>query len=151
MYVRNVKFTLPLGFSFVAGYMKIPPYLIVLWTSATIEPTYRAPYGFPVAGFFLESTYSFMALSQDLSLPSFMLKYVGLIWIKYIIKLPAVIQFIHRTRKKFFFNGQIDGKKRDKMYEMVKHPLGVIYLYVFPVFGTLMFLSVRMNSPMAGS
>ena len=37
--------TLPLGASFDAGYMNVPPYFKVLWTSATIEPTYRAPWG----------------------------------------------------------------------------------------------------------
>lgn len=39
--------TFPLGESLVAGYINIPPYFNVLWTSATIDPTYLAPYGFP--------------------------------------------------------------------------------------------------------
>lgn len=37
------KLTFPLRADFVAGYMKMPPYLMVLCTSATMEPTYRAP------------------------------------------------------------------------------------------------------------
>lgn len=37
--------TLPFGLLTLAGYKKIPPYTKVRWTSATIDPTYRLPYG----------------------------------------------------------------------------------------------------------
>lgn len=39
------KLTLPLGLFTLAGYKKMPPYTKVRWTSATMEPTYRLPYG----------------------------------------------------------------------------------------------------------
>lgn len=40
--IERCEITLPLGLLLLAGYKKIPPYLIVRWTSATIEPTYLA-------------------------------------------------------------------------------------------------------------
>lgn len=42
MKMINIQLTFPAGESLVAGYINIPPYFNVLWTSATMEPIYRA-------------------------------------------------------------------------------------------------------------
>ena len=44
----KLKLTFPLGELSEGGYMNIPPETRVLCTSATIEPTYLAEYGFPL-------------------------------------------------------------------------------------------------------
>lgn len=43
--MKRATLTLPLGLLTLAGYKKMPPYTKVRWTSATMEPTYRLPYG----------------------------------------------------------------------------------------------------------
>ncbi|CAG9328389.1 unnamed protein product [Blepharisma stoltei] len=61
---------LPLGDLLSAGYMKIPPYSNVLWTSETMDPTYLKEYGLPSSGFLTEFTNSVTAESQYSEFPS---------------------------------------------------------------------------------
>jgi len=71
--IRN----LPFGLFLSAGYAKMPPYNNVRYASATIDPIYRALYGFPslpvlgsLLGYLRLLKYSFTGSSQYRLLPS---------------------------------------------------------------------------------
>ena len=93
-----ITLSLPLGASAVEGYINIPPYFSVRWTSATMEPIYRPPYALPC---FLDLTYSFTAVPHLSSYPSLM---------EYIF--PRGLTFISGSVKT---NSPIDGSNMNPL------------------------------------